>query len=179
MKRSTQLIAIVFGFALLLAPGCASSNNGNVLDPKSSGLDGNWEYLVLNAYEATFANCTGDATLLEGASFVEGLSMAPICQTAVTFPVSQEGDSFLAPAHQSTCSDGALASVTGSGLIVTPDLDGQWESSSDSGVYSVHIFSGAINGNTVELLETHREFSGTFVGSCDFDPELAVVITIQ
>lgn len=165
--------------ALMLTLGCAGSNNGDVLDPQASGLDGTWEYLVVNAFDARFTGCTGDATVLEGATFYEGLSLAPICQTAVIFPVSQQGDTFQAPPHQATCSDGALASVTGSGLISEPDLGGQWESASSSGVSSVQAFAGIIVGNTIQLRESRREFSGAFVGSCEFNPDLSAVITIQ
>jgi hypothetical protein len=179
LKRTIHIGLPALALALLLAPGCASSNNGDVLDPQASGLDGTWEYLVVNAFDARFTGCTGDAAVLEGVTFFEGLSMAPICQTAVSFSVLQQGDVFQAPPHQATCSDGAVASVSGSGLISEPDLGGQWESASSSGVNSVHAFSGLIVGNTIQLQESRREFSGAFTGSCDFEPELSAIITVH
>ena len=77
------------------------------------------------------------------------------------------------------CSDGAAGTVSGAGLIADPDLGGEWESESDRGVKSVQSFTGVINGNTIELVETHRTFSGTFSGSCDFSPPLAAVVTVE
>ena len=174
MIRSGCLVLI----CLFLA-GCAGSNDGDVLDPAKDGLQGTWDYLVTNAFEATFTGCTGDATVLEGATLYEGLSLAPICLTAVTFDVNQTGDEFLLPPHQVTCSDGASAVMTGFGLIDDPDIGGQWESVSDQGVAAVQLFTGVIVGNTIELTEFSRTFSGAFQGECGFAPPLTALVTVQ
>lgn len=150
-----------------------------MLDPEKGGLEGTWDYLVTNAFEATFTGCTGDATVLEGATLYEGLSLAPICLTAVTFDVNQTGDEFLLPPHQVTCSDGASAVMTGFGLIDDPDIGGQWESVSDQGVAAVQLFTGVIVGNTIELTESSRSFTGVFQGDCDFSPPLTALVTVQ
>jgi len=171
--------AIAAMVACVLCGGCAGTNEGDTLDPSKSGLQGTWEYLVLNTYDATFTGCSGDATLLEGVTLYEGLALAPICQTAVQFPVNQAGSAFDAPPHQVTCSDGAQASVSGFGQIADPDLGGQWESVSDQGVTTIQVFSGVIAGSTIELSETRRTFAGNFQGSCDFSPPLDVIVTVQ
>lgn len=163
----------------LLLAGCAGSNDGDVLDPMKGGLEGTWEYLVTNAFDATFTGCTADAAVLEGATFYEGLSLAPICTTAVTFDVNQSGDEFLLPPHQVTCSDGASAVMTGFGLVNDSDIGGQWESVSDRGVAAVQLFTGVIVGNTIELTESSRSFSGAFQGGCDFSPPLTALVTVQ
>jgi len=175
--RARSLLCL--GSACLLLSGCAGSNDGAVLDPLKSDLEGTWEYLVTNAFEATFTNCNGDAAVLEGATLYEGLSLAPICLTAVTFDVNQTGDAFDVPSHQVTCSDGATASMTGFGQIQDPDLGGQWESMSTQGVGAVQLFAGVIVGNTIELTESRRTFSGGFEGSCDLSPPLTAVVTGQ
>ena len=159
--------------------GCTDSNRGEVLDPSNDGLAGTWEYLAMNAYEARFKNCTGDAAVLEGSTLYEGLAEAPICLTAVKFEAHQSGDAFDVPPHTVTCSDGASGTVSGAGLIADPSLGGEWESQSDRGVKSVQTFTGVINGNTIELAETHRTFSGSFSGGCDFSPPLSAVITVD
>ena len=143
------------------------------------GLQGTWDYLVTNAFDATFTGCTADAAVLEGATFYEGLSLAPICTTAVTFDVSQTGDEFLLPPHQVICSDGASAVMTGFGLVNDSDIGGQWESVSDQGVAAVQLFTGVIVGNTIELTESSRSFSGDFQGGCDFSPPLTALVTVQ
>ena len=88
LPRAILLLTII-AFA-----GCAGMNDDDGLDPTTNGLEGTWEYLVTNAYEAEFTGCSGDATVLEGATFFEGLSLAPICITGVTVAAIQDGDSF-------------------------------------------------------------------------------------
>jgi hypothetical protein len=172
-------LSVALWVACLLLAGCAGSNDGDALDPIKGGLEGTWDYLVTNAFEATFTGCTGDATVLEGATLYEGLSLAPICMTAVTFDVNQTGDEFLLPPHQVTCSDGASAVMTGFGLIDDSEIGGQWESTSDQGVAAVQLFTGVIVGNTIELAESSRSFSGVFQGGCDFSPPLTALVTVQ
>jgi hypothetical protein len=165
--------------ACLLLAGCAGSNDGDVLDPAKSELDGTWEYLVTNAYDATFTGCSGDAEVLEGRTLHEGKSVAPICLAAVSFEVSQTGEQFEVPPHPVTCSDGVGAAVSGSGSIVDPDLGGQWESMSDQGVGAVQLFTGVIVGNTIQLTETRRTFSGGFEGECDLSPPVTALVTVR
>jgi hypothetical protein len=164
--------------ACLLLIGCAGSNDGDVLDPSKNGLQGTWEYLVTNAFDARFTNCTGDAAVLEGATLYEGLSLAPICMVAVSFTANQTGDAFDVPPHTVTCSDGATASASGSGQVTDPDVGGQWESLSNQGVEAIQVFTGVISGNTIELSESSRTFSGTFQGSCEFSPALTAIVTV-
>ena len=178
MKTRNSQFAIATIVCLLLA-GCAASHEGNVLNPSTGDLQGTWEYLVTNAYDATFSGCTGDAVVLEGATLYEGLSLAPICLTAVTFDANQEGDAFDVPPHEVVCSDGASATVTGFGQIQNPGLGGQWESTSDLGVSAVQLFTGVIAGNTIQLTELRRTFSGGFEGGCDFSPPLTALITVN
>ena len=162
-----------------LLTACAGSNDGDVIDPAKSGLNGTWHYVVTNAFDATFSGCTGDAAVLEGETFHDGLALAPICRTAVTFDVNQVGETFQVPAYQVTCSDGASGSLSGFGQIADPDVGGQWDSASDSGVTATQIFSGTIAGDTIEVRESRRTFSGTFQGACDFSPELTAVVTVD
>lgn len=168
------LLLTIIGFA-----GCAGMNQGDGLDPTSNGLEGTWEYLVTNAYEAEFTGCSGDATVLEGATFFEALALAPICLTGVTVAANQDGDSFEVLSHSVTCSDGAVAVVTASGVVTDSAIGGQWESTSDRGVSAVQVFSGQITGNTIELTETRRIFDGDFQGACDLTPPLTAVITVE
>ncbi len=164
---------------LVSVAGCAGQNEGYVLNPATGDLDGSWEYLMTNFYQATFTGCTADAAVLEGVTLYEALPLAPICLTGVVFDAVQVEDSFNVPAHSITCSDGAGAAVTANGAIVDLDISGQWVSSSDQGVDAVQIFTGTIVGNTIELTETRRTFSGSFQGSCDFTPPLTSVISVQ
>jgi hypothetical protein len=163
----------------LLIAGCASHNDGDVLEPAKSDLDGSWEYLVTNAYDARFSGCTGDASVLEGQTLYEGLALAPICLAAVTFEVSQAGALFELTPHEVTCSDGASATVGGSGEIHDPTIGGQWESTSSQGVAAVQEFTGTIVGQTIQLSEFRRTFSGAFAGACDLSPALTAVVTVQ
>lgn len=175
---TTRWPVAVLGCCLLLA-GCADSHVGEVLDPAKSGLSGTWEYLLTNAYEATFNGCSGDAAVLEGATLYEGLSLAPICMSAVVFDVDQDGASFEVPAYQVACSDGSTASMTGSGQIAGHEIGGQWDSISNGGVTAVQLYSGQIVGNTIELSESRRTFDGAFQGTCDFVPALTAIVTVQ
>lgn len=172
-------LCLVVSVASLALVGCSSSNDGDLLSPAQSGLQGTWEYLVTNAYDARFSGCTGDAIVLEGATLVEGLSLAPICMTAVSFDVTQAGEEFQVPSYVVTCSDGATATVSGFGEISNPDLGGQWESVSSQGVEAVQAFTGVIVGNTIQLAEHRRTFGGAFGGACDFSPPLTALVTIQ
>jgi hypothetical protein len=175
---ATRARAAPFIICVLLV-GCASSHTGEVLDPEKSGLQGTWEYLVTNGYQATFSGCSGDAEVLEGLTLVEGLSSAPICMAAVTFEVQQDGDAFQAPPYDVVCSDDDIASVTGFGQIDDLDVVGQWDSVSARGVTASQAFSGYIVGNTIALTENRWTFSGAFRGACDFAPPLTAVVTVQ
>jgi hypothetical protein len=159
--------------------GCAGSNDGDVLNPANNDLNGTWDYLITNAFEARFVGCTGDATVLEGTKFIDGLSLAPICMNAVRFDVTQSGEAFDVPPHQGVCSLGSPASVTGSGFVQHRDLGGEWRSVSDDGVTAVQVFSGVIAGNTIELSESARTFSGDFNGGCSLSPPLTTLVTVQ
>ena len=175
--RNRLLLIAALACAFLVR--CSASHEGDVLDPANGDLQGTWEYLVTNAYDATFTGCTGDAAVLEGATLYEGLSLAPICLAPVTMAVQQAGDAFDVPPHAVVCSDGASASVTGFGQIADPALGGQWESTSEEGVLAVQTFAGVISGNTIQLTEMRRNFSGSFEGQCDFSPPLSALITVR
>ena len=182
MQESSSYSALVR--AMLFLPfvafaGCAGMNDGEALDPTTNGLQGTWEYLVTNAYEAEFIGCTGDATVLEGATFFDALSLAPICLAGVTLDANQDGESFEVLSHQVTCSDGAEASVSALGEVTELGIGGQWESVSDQGVSAVQIFSGEISGDTIELTETRRIFDGDFQGVCDLAPPLTAIVTVR
>ncbi len=178
-RPSEVASAVLTSIVTLGLVGCAGHNQGDVLDPSKNGLQGTWEYLVTNAYTAQFKDCTDAASVLEGATFYEGLSLAPICMTGVTFNVNQAGDEFDVPPHQVVCSDGAPASVSGSGLIADPQVGGQWESVSSTGVTAIQTFSGVIAGNTLQLSESSRTFKGSFAGSCEFEPPLTALVTVK
>jgi len=169
---------LLVGLACLALGGCSGTNRGDVLDPTKGDLGGSWDYLVTNAYQATFANCTGDATVLEGLTLHDGLSQAPICMNAVQFGANQTEDGFDVPPHPVTCSDGAAAAVGGFGQVAGQSVGGQWESLSNQGVEAIQVFTGVISGNTIELSESSRTFSGTFQGSCEFSPALRAVVTV-
>jgi len=179
LSSHSALPCTVLLLSIAVFAGCAGMNDGAALDPATNGLQGTWEYLVINAYEAEFTGCTGDATVLEGATFFEALSLAPICLAAVTLDASQDGDSFEILSHQVKCSDGAEASVSALGAVTESGIGGQWESTSDQGVSAVQIFSGEIAGNTIELTETRRIFDGDFQGACDLSPPLTAVVTVR
>jgi hypothetical protein len=176
-RDARRVLVVWIAFVCLI--GCAASNDGDVLDPSKDGLEGTWDYLVTNAYEARFTDCTGDATVLEGATLYEGLSLAPICLAAVSFAADQNGDGFDVPPHAVSCSDGSSGTASGSGRISGFDVEGQWDSLSGLGVEAVQLFSGSISGNTIEITETHRSFDGTFRGECRFSPALTALITVH
>jgi hypothetical protein len=177
--RSVARLRAATIFLCLLFTACAGSNDGDVIDPAKSGLNGTWTYLVTNAFDATFSGCTGDAAVLEGETFHDGLALAPICRTSITFDVSQVGEVFQVPAYQVTCTDGASGSMSGFGQIVGPQVGGQWDSASDTGVTATQIFTGTIVGDTIQVRESRRTFSGTFQGACDFSPELMAEVTVD
>ena len=166
-------------FSLIALAGCAGSNEPGALDPTSNGLQGTWEYLVTNAYEAEFTGCSGDATVLEGATFFEGLGLAPICLAGVTVAANQDGEAFEVLSHSVTCSDDAVATVRAFGVVSDTGVGGQWESDSSLGVSAVQIFTGHIVGDTIQLAETRRIFEGDFQGACDLSPPLTAVVTVR
>ena len=176
MNKKIGLIVVI---AALGVVGCSGQNNGDLLSPAMSGLDGTWEYLITNAHDARFSGCSGDAAVLEGATLFEGLSLAPICMTPVTFDVNQAGQTFDAETNQVTCSDGATAQIAGFGQIDDPVIGGQWESLSDGGVESIQSFTGVIAGNTIQISELRRDFTGNFEGGCDLSPPVEAIITVQ
>lgn len=181
MRQSTLHTAcacLLVCCSILALAGCAGLNDEG-LDPTTNGLQGTWEYLVTNAYEARFTGCTGDATVIEGATFFEAFSLAPVCLAGVVLAANQDGDSFQVMPHQVTCSDGAEASVSASGSVDGSGIGGQWESVSNGGVTAVQVFTGTIVGNTIELTETHRVFEGSFQGACDLSPALTALVTVE
>jgi hypothetical protein len=161
--------------------GCARSSDGasRIFDPSKGGLEGNWEYLVMNAFEAQFSGCTGDAAVLEGATFYQAQALAPMCLVAGRFEVLQVGDAFQVRSHEVTCSDGTPATVSGVGQIGDSLLGGQWESDSAQGIHAVQVFSGSAAGNTIAMNETRRSFSGALEGTCDITPPLTARVTVQ
>lgn len=175
------LLCVVAVLSSIVVVGCADSNDdvGSLLDPEKSGLQGNWEYLVMNAYEARFSGCTGDAAVLEGATFYDAQGLAPMCLVAGTFEVRQVGDAFQIMSHDVTCSDGTPATVTGIGQIGDTFVGGQWDSSSAQGVSAVQVFSGSVIGNTIAMNETRRSFTGGLEGTCELTPPLIASVTVQ
>ena len=166
--------------AVLAALAGCSALNDDTLDPSGGGLEGSWAYLATNAYDAVFTGCTGDAAVLEGLSFVEGMEVAPICAVAGSFDVVQDGDEFAVVPFDVICSDGWSGTIAGGGSHSGTTLAGSWESTSGSGVTGVQSFSGSITGgNVAEILENRRTFSGGFEGSCDLSPPLRATVRID
>ena len=173
------LLAIPALAVCAASSGCAHLDDDDLLDPSGSGLQGNWEYLVNNAYESSFTGCTGDAAILEGLTFVDGMAAAPICIHSVYFEVLQDGDEFTVLPYSVACSDGSTASMTGVGSVSGATLSGEWRSTSDQGVDATQSFSGSLRGDVIEILETTRTFSGSFQGTCDLSPALSAIAEVH
>ncbi|MCP3978857.1 MAG: hypothetical protein GY716_05935 [bacterium] len=177
MHDSFKIAALAV--SALLVAGCSQQNDGGILTDSSDGLAGTWDYLVTNAYEAVFTGCTGDAAVLEGKTFVEGMSAAPICIVSTRFDVQQSGDDGMTVVpHAVSCSDGSTADVSGQGVVAAGTVDGSWSSSSDGGVMSTQSFSATRLGDTLEIEETARSFAGSFSGSCSLSPALSATAHI-
>jgi len=184
--RTRRLQALVTALILLgsLAGGCAGTP-GNAAEGAGLGdgltgdaLGGTGYYLVQNAYEATFVGCTGKAAILEGHTFAEGYTMAPICQPSGTFDVTQNGHTLSMLTHQVDCSDGTSATVSGIADVEADGLSGSWDSNSAGGVTATQTFSGTMSVNSMEILESRRSFAGAFDGDCGIDPPLSATLTI-
>ena len=165
--------------AICVAAGCASLNNDNLTNPLDAGLSGTWAYVVNNGYTSRYAGCTGDAQILEGLTFVDGMAVAPICLVSVYFEVLQEGSAFAVVPHTVDCSDGSSAVMSGIGTADETSLGGEWLSESEQGVVAAQEFSGSMTGSTILISETGRTFSGTFQGSCQLSPALRATIQVQ
>lgn len=175
MDRLAPLLLLTVALA-----GCAGSNDDVVptfLNSELSDLSGTWDYEIQNAYDAIFTGCTGDAAMLEGRSFYEGLTVAPICVVPNSFEVVQDGD-VLQVLPDSTYCGGITASVTGSGALSETSLNGSLQVASASGA-TTHTYSGARSGRTVEIAEERHAFSGAFQGQCDLTPPLRATVTVR
>lgn len=187
MKHKPRLQFIV-ALAVLMScvvGGCAGSPHGESTTGLGLGstlsdgtLSGTGYYLIENAYEAEFVNCTGQAAILEGRSFAEGYALAPICLAAGSFDVIQNGNTLSMLAHQVDCSDGGTAEVSGTADIGTDALSGSWASSSAGGVSASQSFSGTMSTNSIRILEHQRSFTGTFDGECGLTPPLSASLTL-
>ena len=163
----------------LMGTGCTSSDDSGVLNPSKNGLQGTWSYIILNGNEATYTDCTGDAAVLEGVSFAEAAAVVPICLVSSVFDVVQAEESFTVVAHEVTCSDGSTGSAFGEGAIIDGALSGEWETTSGGGVVASQSFTGEAIGNTLEVRESERVFSGSLQGSCEISPDLTVLISVD
>ncbi len=169
-RKSLALVAILVCAA---AAGCDSSDVIDQIVPLAS-VGGTWNYQIDNADLATFTNCTGDATVLEGSTWNEGLLLAPICHFDSSFIVTQTLAAAVVVPHNVTCSDGSNALVSGAALVTETTVEGQSQSSAHQ-----QEFAGTVNGSTITRTEGSRDFSGTFQGSCDLVPPLSATVTIQ
>jgi len=176
-SRSGAAAALAL-LAVLSLAGCASSHLGDTIDLEQNGLQGDWQYLVTNAYEATFVGCGGDAAVLEGKTFAQAQSLVPMCLPAGSFGVAHSGGDFSVPAYAVTCSDGSTGSAGGAGEVVASSVGGQWESISQAGVSAQQTFTGVVQGETIHLSETRRAFSGALSGACDLVPPLVAEIHV-
>jgi hypothetical protein len=165
--------------------GCAGSSHGESTRGTGLGLTGPEDsvagtgfYLVENAYEAEFVDCTGQAAVLEGLTFVEGYALAPICVASGTFDVIQTGNTLSMVTHEVDCSDGSSATVSGTADFGADVLSGAWESTSVGGVSSSQVFSGTMSATSIRILESRRTFVGAFDGECAIAPALSATLTI-
>ena len=158
--------------------GCGGSSDSGVISPELQTLSGTWNYQIVNAYEARFVECTGDAAILEGMSFYPGLSAAPLCAVPNSLEVIQNGDTLEVLPQDVDCG-GVPASVAGQGAISADWISGAWEIASNEGLAAVHQFSGTMSGSHLELLESARSFEGMFAGACNLAPPLKATVTIR
>ena len=165
--------------ACALAAGCGSDPVAELLDLPIADVEGSWSYEVTNGDEATFVNCSGDATVLEGESFDAAQAMAPICHITGPVAVTQDLAALVVLPGSVTCSDGSNAVLSGLGFVTEDAVDGQWDSASEDNVLASQAFEGSVAGTTITLSEDHRDFSGNFQGSCDLEPALTASVSVQ
>ncbi len=164
---------------LCLAAGCSQLNDEIAL-PGAGALAGSWEYVAANAHSATFSNCSGDATVLEGATVVDGMGLAPLCRVRGTFEVIRVADAFEVVPFQVACSDGGTAAVSGGGAFTGTTIEGAWQTLSSSGVAAVQAFSGVVSGtDQLVVQEGYWSFAGSFTGSCELAPPLTATVEIR
>jgi hypothetical protein len=179
-KPSLNVIASLALLAACAAgPGCSSNDVAEVLGLPLADVDGNWSYAITNGDQATFVGCSGDAAVLEGQTFDDAQSMAPICHLDGSVTVAQDLAAMIVMPDNVTCSDGSSAVVSGVGIVTEDSVSGEWNSASDQNVIAMQSFDGAVNGSTITLTEDSRDFSGDFDGSCDIFPPLSATVTIQ
>jgi len=154
------------------------SPDGGVISPELETLSGTWDYQIMNAYDARFVDCSGDAAVLEGKSFYEGFAVAPICTVPNSFDVVQDGAALEFMPGNVDCS-GSTAAVSGHGVVAENSLGGSWEVASADGVVAVHAFAGTMDGNVLAIRESGRSFAGSFQGACELQPPLEAAVTIR
>ena len=169
-RKSLTLVALLVCAA---AAGCSSEDIIEQFIPLAN-VGGTWNYQIDNAAEAIFTTCTGDATVLEGSTWNEGLLLAPICHLDASFIVTQTLAVVVVVPHNVTCSDNSSALVTGGGLVTETTVQGQYSASNQN-----VNFAGTVSGSTITLTEDMRDFSGSFQGSCAISPPLSATVTIQ
>ena len=179
MHRSAPQWSFLLGAVLCLGMGCAGSNDGDLLSSAPDGFQGKWSYLVTNAYDASFEECTGDAEMLEGLSFYEANLVMPICVVPAFFDVVQDGDTFNLHETAITCSDGTTGSISGNGTVGGGAIAGVWESETHDGIRSSQPFSGTVVGNSIQILETSWAFEGPISGRCQFSPGLMATVSVD
>ncbi len=169
----------LIGCLIVLGARCAGSGGGEALVSTANGLAGNWSYLVTNAYDATFTDCTQDAAILENQTYYEGSGLAPLCTPASYFDVVQEDESFEIVPHSVNCTDGGAAMISGSGTVVNGNLSGEWRSVRAGGAESRGQFHGEVVGGHLVLVDAGREFHGDFEGGCSLSPGLSASVVVD
>jgi hypothetical protein len=163
--------------SLISGSGCGGGgSSGSSGDPPAS-VAGTWESVMNNAGSAILA-CSGDAAALSGLSVAGWLAAAPDC-TPFSVVVGQTGNNFTFAPRDVACNDGSLLTWSGGGTVTGNNLAGQFDTIfTIQGITRVESFTGAVNGNTINLLEDRIVWSGNFVGACDIAPALSLQVTI-
>ena len=146
----------------------------------AADVEGTWDGVWENPDVATFENCTGFSTDLEGVTVAEVSALAPVCTTPTAFQVLQGNNDLQTIARTFSCDDASSYVESGSGNIQGNDLEMDITSeSSTEGWTAVGLWDGTVSGSIIRIESHHISVSGIQAGSCDIEPPLRMDATLS
>jgi hypothetical protein len=178
MKR--LLVLGVFA-TLTMAMSCPGEDREKNAGAKPADVEGIWDGVWLNSDIATFQNCTGFSTGLEGVTVAEVSASAPVCTTPTAFQVLQSNNDLVTVARTFSCDDGSSYIESGIGNIRGNDLEMDVTSESPTdGWMAVELWDGTVVSDIIVRIDSHHiSVSGLQVGSCDIEPPLRMDATLS
>lgn len=154
--------------------GGSKNNGGGVVVGAPADISGMWAITTNNAGTATYTNCSGDFTVLNGLTVAAVAAASDPCTSRNPFFVTQVVNDYTIAPQAFTCVTSAPFSRAGGGLVTENTFAGQIQAISGDGWINTTPHSGVVlNSTTVSISESRVDVTGSLVGGCNMSPPLS------